>query len=66
MADPPYIRKLILQRPLWPPPPYLTVRLEAFYHLLPLSLVLLEKIPEDLFLLGVVLSDPLRAALRTF
>jgi hypothetical protein len=35
--------------------------LEAIYHHLPLSLVLPE-IPEDLFLLWVVLSDSLKAA----
>jgi len=42
--------------------PDLTARLEAFYHRLPLSLVLPE-IPEDLFLLGIVLPYPLQAPL---
>jgi len=40
-------------------PPHLTTRLEAFYHHLPLSLVLLE-VSGDLFLLWVVLAYPLR------
>jgi hypothetical protein len=35
--------------------PHLTIRLEAFYHHLPLGLVLPE-IPEDLFLIWVVLT----------
>src|SRR5215212_6006690 len=43
--------------------PDLAVSLEAFYHYLTLSLVLPE-IPEDLFLIWVVLTDPLKAALH--
>jgi hypothetical protein len=35
----------------------LTVRLEAFYHHLTLSLVLPE-IPGDLLLFGIILTDP--------
>jgi hypothetical protein len=46
-----------------PPHPDLTVRLEAFYHHLPLGLIL-PKIPEDVFLIWVVLSDSLQAALH--
>jgi hypothetical protein len=42
----------------WPPRPKLTVHFEAFYHL-PLRLVLPE-ISGNLFLIRVVLSDPLR------
>jgi hypothetical protein len=42
-----------------PPHSDLTVRLEAFHHHFPLSLVLPE-VPVDLFLLRVVLSYPLR------
>jgi hypothetical protein len=43
--------------------PHLTICLEALYHHLTLGLVLPEKIPEDLFLIRVVLSDSLQAAL---
>jgi hypothetical protein len=44
-----------------PPSPH-RVRLEAFYHHLPLGLVIPE-VTEESFLLGVVLSYPLQAAL---
>jgi hypothetical protein len=42
-----------------PPPPDLTIRLEAFYHHLTLGLFLPE-IPEGLFLIRSVLTDPLK------
>jgi hypothetical protein len=46
-----------------PPRPDRTVSLEAIYHHLPLSLVLPE-ISEYIFLLGIILSDPLQASLN--
>ena len=47
----------------WRPPyPHLTVGLETFYHKLPLGLVL-EEVTEELFLIRVVLADPLQASL---
>ena len=42
--------------------PHLTVGLEAFYHHIPLGLVLPE-ITEELFLLEIVLSNSLQASL---
>jgi hypothetical protein len=42
-----------------PSPPDVTICLEAIYHHLPLGLVFPE-MPEYVFLLWVVLSDPLR------
>jgi hypothetical protein len=45
-----------------PPRPYLTVGLEALYHHLPLGLVLPE-VPEESLLLGIILANPLQAAL---
>ena len=44
-----------------PASPDLTVGLEAIYHHISLSLVL-PKVPEELFLLRVILSYPLKAA----
>ena len=46
------------------PPPDLTVRLEAFHHHLPLSIVLPE-VSEDLFLIRNILSYPLSRHLST-
>ena len=49
-----------ISKPRRPPPPHLTLSLEAIYHYLQLGLVLPE-VPEVLlFLLWVVLTDPLR------
>ncbi len=48
--------------PFRPPRPDLTVGLKAFDHQIPLGLVLPET-PEEPLLLGVVLTDPLQAAL---
>ena len=46
-----------------PPRPYLTVGLEALYHHLPLGLVLPE-VPEELFLLGIILVAPPQTSLH--
>jgi hypothetical protein len=46
-----------------PPRPYLTVGLEAFYHHIPLSLVL-PQVPKELLLFTVILADPLQASLH--
>ena len=54
--------RLSLKAPEASPSSPRRVRLESFYHHLPLSLVLPE-VAEGLFLLGIVLSYPLRAAL---
>ena len=62
MADPTYIRNLSLKAPEASHSD-LTICLEAIYHYLSLSLVLPE-ISEYLFLLWVVLSYPLQAALN--
>jgi hypothetical protein len=43
-------------------PPSLTVGLEALYHHIPLSVVLPE-VTEELFLLGIVLTNPLQTSL---
>jgi hypothetical protein len=45
-----------------PPHPHLTVSLQALYHHLPLGLVLPE-VTEELFLLRIVLAEPLQASL---
>jgi hypothetical protein len=45
-----------------PSRPDLTVGLEAIYHHLPLGLVL-EEVTEELFLIWIVLSNPLQASL---
>jgi hypothetical protein len=45
-----------------PPRSDLTVGLEAIYHHLPLGLVLPE-VPEELFLIRIILADPLQASL---
>jgi hypothetical protein len=62
-ADPLDLREPITQRPLAPPRPHLTDRLETIYNHLPLSRVFPE-IPEEPFLLWVVLSYPLQAAVN--
>jgi hypothetical protein len=46
-----------------PARPNLTVGLEAFYHHIPLSLILPE-VPEELFLLGIILVAPPQASLH--
>jgi hypothetical protein len=46
-----------------PPRPNLTVSLEALYHHLPLSLVLTGVVSDDLFLIGIILTDPLQTPL---
>jgi hypothetical protein len=47
----------------WRPPyPYLTVSLKTIYHHLPLGLVLPE-VTEELFLIRIILADPLQASL---
>jgi hypothetical protein len=40
----------------------LAVGLEAFYHHIPLGLVIPE-VPEELFLIRIILTDPLKASL---
>ena len=42
--------------------PYLTVGLQTFYHHLPLGLVL-PQVTEELFLIRIILADPLQASL---
>jgi hypothetical protein len=44
----------LISKPWRPPPPDLTVCLEAFYHYLPLSLVIPE-VAQEIFLLGIIL-----------
>ena len=46
----------------WKPHLHLTVGLEAIYHHLPLGLVL-EEVTEELFLIQVILANPLQASL---
>ena len=46
-----------------PPHPHLAVGLQALYHHLPLGLVL-EEVTEELFLIRVILADPLQAGLH--
>ena len=41
----------------------LTVGLDAFYHYVPLGLVIPE-VPEELFLIRIILVDPLKASLH--
>jgi hypothetical protein len=45
-----------------PPRSDLTVGLQALYHHIPLGLVLPE-VPEELFLIRVILANPLQASL---
>ncbi len=45
-----------------PSRPDLTVGLEAFYHHIPLSLVIPE-VTEELFLIRIILEDPLQTSL---